>query len=313
MLNVVIIGSGPAGLTAAIYTARAMLKPLVICGAGTERGGQIVMTSDLENFPGFPDGLNGYELSQLLERQAIRFGAEMVYEDATSVDLTGKIKTIQATETKFEALSVIIATGSTPKHLGVKGEKEFTGSGVSYCATCDGFSFKDMHVAVIGGGNSALDEGLFLTRFAKRVTIIHRRDKFRADAILQERALHHEKMDFIWDTVVEEIVGDKSVKHIRLRNVKTNELTNFPVDGIFVFIGHQPNTSLFEGQIDLNPDGTISTDRRMRTNLAGVFACGDVQDSIYRQAITAAGSGCQAAIEAEKYNAEMQGQAYPGK
>jgi thioredoxin reductase (NADPH) len=171
----------------------------------------------------------------------------------------------------------------------------------------------DKHVAVIGGGNSALDEGLFLTRFARKVTIIHRRDKLRADAILQERALHHEKVNFIWDTVIEEIAGDKSVKHIRLRNVKTNELTDFPVDGVFVFIGHQPNTSLFEGQIDLNPDGTIITDRRTRTNRAGVFACGDVQDSIYRQAITAAGSGCQAAIEAEKYHAEVQGHAYPGK
>jgi thioredoxin reductase (NADPH) len=313
MHNVVIIGAGPAGLTAAIYTGRAMLKPLVICGAGEERGGQIVLTNDLENFPGFPDGLNGYELHQLLERQAMRFGAEMLYEDVLSVDLTGKVKTINTTKSKFEALSVIIATGSKPRHLGVKGEAELARNGVSYCATCDGFFFMDKNVAVIGGGDSALDEGLFLTRFAKKVTIIHRRDTFRANAILQERAKHHEKVDFIMDTVVEEIVGDKSVKLIRLRNVKTNELTDFPVEGVFVFIGHQPNIKLFEGQINLNSDSTIITDRRMKTNCAGVFACGDVQDSIYRQAITAAGSGCQAAIEAEKYNAEIQGHAYPGK
>jgi len=311
MRNVIIIGSGPAGLTAAIYAARANLEPLVI--AGMEQGGQITLTDDLENYPGFPDGVKGFELYQTLEKQAQRFGAEMLYDVVTKVELSGDVKKVFTADNEFEAKVVIIATGSTPKKLEVPGEKEYIGKGVSYCATCDGFFYKGKHVAVIGGGNSALDEGLFLTRFAEKVTIIHRRDRLRADAILQNRAFSNEKVEFIWDTVVDEILGDNTVTALKLRNVKTDELSEFPVDGVFVFIGHYPNVELFDGQISLDDVGYIDTDPRTRTNLKGVYACGDVQDNIYRQAITAAGTGCQAAMEAEKYIAELEGEAYPGK
>lgn len=311
MHNVIIIGSGPAGLTAAIYAARASLEPLVI--SGMERGGQITLTDDLENYPGFPDGIKGFELYQVLEKQAQRFGAHMLYEVATKVELTGDVKKVEAGDKEYEAKSVIIATGSTPKKLHIPGEKEFTGKGVSYCATCDGFFFTGKHVAVVGGGNSALDEGLFLTRFADKVTIIHRRDRLRADAILQQRAFDNDKVDFKWDSVVNEIVGDQAVHTLKLKNVKTEEQSDFKIDGVFIFIGHSPNVELFKGQVDLDEVKIIKTDRRMRTNLEGVFACGDVMDSIYRQAVTAAGTGCQAAMEAEKYVAELEGRAYPGK
>jgi thioredoxin reductase (NADPH) len=305
MRNVIIIGSGPAGLTAAIYTARANLKPLVI--SGMERGGQVTLTNDLENFPGFPNGLGGFEMYQLLEQQATRFGAELLYDVVTKLDLSGDIKKVYTAKQTFEARTVIIATGSTPKRMGVAGENKYIGKGVSYCATCDGFFFFGKNVAVIGGGNSALDEGLFLTRFANKVTIIHRRDQLRADAILQDRAKANEKMDFIWDSVVEEVVGDESVKALKLKNVKTGQISEYPLDGVFVFIGHHPNTELFGDQLTLDESGYLATDRRMHTNLPGVFGCGDVQDSVYRQAITAAGSGCQAALEAEKYLAGHSG------
>jgi len=311
MRNVIIIGSGPAGLTAAIYAARANLEPLVI--AGMERGGQITLTDDLENYPGFPDGVKGFELYQTLEKQAERFGAEMLYDVVTEVDLSGDIKKVKTADKEFEAKVVIVATGSTPKKLQVPGEKELIGKGVSYCATCDGFFFSGKHVAVIGGGNSALDEGLFLTRFAEKVTIIHRRDRLRGDAILQQRAMDHEKIDFIWDTVVEEVVGEQSVTSLKLKNVKSGEVTDYPIDGVFVFIGHYPNVDLFEGKLELDETKYIATDNRTRTNVKGVFACGDVQDNIYRQAITSAGTGCRSAMEAEKYVADLEGEAYPGK
>ncbi|NLP09657.1 thioredoxin-disulfide reductase [bacterium] len=311
MRNVIIIGSGPAGLTAAIYAGRANLQPLVI--SGMERGGQVTLTNDLENYPGFPNGLGGFEMYQLLEQQAIKFGAEMLYEVVTEVELEGEIKKVKTADQVYEAKTVIVATGSNPKRLGVPGEDSYIGKGVSYCATCDGFFFSGKHVAVIGGGNSALDEGLFLTRFAARVTLIHRRDRLRADAILQERAKANEKMDFIWDSVVEEVMGQGSVNALKLRNVKTGATMDFPVDGVFVFIGHHPNTDLFVGKLQLDEGGYLVTDRRMHTNLPGVFGCGDVQDSVYRQAITAAGTGCQAAIEAERYIAEHAGTAYPGR
>lgn len=311
MRDVIIIGSGPAGLTAAIYAARANLKPLVI--SGMERGGQVTLTDDLENFPGFPEGLGGFEMYELFEKQAQKFGTELLYDVVTEVDLSGDVKIVKTAGETFEAKSVIIATGSTPKRLGVKGENEFIGKGVSYCATCDGFFFTDKHVVVVGGGNSALDEAMYLTRHAKQVTIIHRRDRLRADQILQDRAKANEKIDYVWDTVVEEIVGDDAVKTLKLKNVKTGETSDYPIDGIFVFIGHYPNVDLIDKQVDLDEDNYIKTDRRAHTNLTGVFACGDVQDSIYRQAITAAGSGCQAGMEAEKYVAELEGTAYPGK
>jgi len=311
MRNVIIIGSGPAGLTAAIYAGRANLQPLVI--SGMERGGQVTLTNDLENFPGFPNGLGGFEMYQLLEQQAIKFGAEMLYEVVTGVELEGEIKKVKTADQVYEAKTVIVATGSNPKRLGVPGEDAYIGKGVSYCATCDGFFFSGKHVAVIGGGNSALDEALFLTRFAAKVTLIHRRDRLRADAILQERAQANEKMDFIWDSVVEEVKGEGSVNALKLKNVKTDATTDFPVDGVFVFIGHHPNTDLFAGKLQLDEGGYLLTDRRMHTNLPGMFGCGDVQDSVYRQAITAAGTGCQAAIEAERYLAEQAGKAYPGR
>lgn len=311
MREVIIIGSGPAGLTAAIYAARANLKPLVI--AGMEQGGQITLTDDLENYPGFPEGVKGFELYQTLEKQAQRFGAEMLYDVVTEVELTGDVKKVKTANQEFEAKVVIIATGSTPKKLDVPGEKEYIGKGVSYCATCDGFFYTGKHVVVVGGGNSAMDEGLFLTRFADKVTIIHRRDRLRADKILQDRAFAHEKIDFIWDTVVEEVVGDNIVTGLKLKNVKTGDVTDYPVDGVFVFIGHYPNIDLFGDQIALDKDGYIATDNRTFTNLKGVFACGDVQDNIYRQAITAAATGCQSAMESEKYIAELEGEAYPGK
>ncbi|NOY59575.1 MAG: thioredoxin-disulfide reductase [Calditrichaeota bacterium] len=312
MRDVIIIGSGPAGFTAAIYAARANLKPLVI--SGLERGGQVTLTDDLENFPGFPDGLGGYDMYQLFEKQAQRFGTELLYDVVTHVDLTGDVKIVKTADQTFEAKSVIIATGSTPKRLGVPGEEQYIGKGVSYCATCDGFFFTDKHVVVVGGGNSALDEGLYLTRHARQVTIIHRRDRLRADAILQKRAFDNEKVDFVWDTVIEEIVGNGDmVTGLKLKNVKTGQAGDYPIDGIFIFIGHYPNVDLFKDQVDLDEMNYIKTDRRTRTNLVGVFACGDVQDSIYRQAITAAGSGCQAGMEAEKYVAELEGKAYPGK
>jgi len=309
MQEVVIIGSGPAGLTAAIYAARASLKPIVL--TGMQLGGQVTLTNDLENYPGFPQGLGGYEMYQLFEQQAIRFGAEMVNEVVTEVQLDGPVKKIRTAEKEYTSRSVIVATGSTPKRLGVPGEEHYLGHGVSYCATCDGFFFSGKKVAVVGGGNSALDESLFLTRYAETVSIIHRRDRFRGDAILQERIRNNGKIVPVLDTVVEEIAGEGHVTHLKLRNLKTGQVSDFPVDGLFIFIGHTPNTELFAGQIELDEGGYIVTDRRLRTNLPGVFACGDVQDPIYRQAITSAGTGAAAAIEAEKFLAEQEGKAYP--
>jgi thioredoxin reductase (NADPH) len=311
MRNVIIIGSGPAGLTAAIYAARANLKPLVI--SGLERGGQVTLTNDLENFPGFPEGLGGFDMYQLFEKQATRFGAEMLYDVVTEVDLKSNIKKVSVANEEFQTKSVIVATGSTPLRLGIPGEEEFIGKGVSYCATCDGFFYTDKRVVVVGGGNSAIDEGLFLTRFASKVSIIHRRDRLRADAILQKRAMENEKIEIVWDTIVEEIQGDETVNRLKLKNVKTGKSSNFEVEGVFIFIGHKPNIDLFKGQLDIDENNYIITDKRTRTNLTGVFVCGDVQDSIYRQAITAAGTGCQSAMEAEKYLADLEGTAYPGK
>ncbi len=311
MHEVIIIGSGPAGLTAAIYAGRANLKPLLL--SGLDRGGQVTLTSDLENFPGFPEGLGGFEMYQLFESQAKKFGTEIVYDLAINVNLKEDPKIVKTQNNEYQTKSVIIATGSNPKKLNTPGEKEFIGKGVSYCATCDGFFFTDKHVVVVGGGNSALDEGIFLTRHAAKVTIIHRRDRLRADAILQERAFENKKIEFIWDTVVEEIMGDQTVEKLKLKNTKSGEISHLDIDGVFIFIGHKPNVDLFRGQVELDENDNITTDRRTRTNIPGVYACGDVQDSIYRQAITAAGSGCQSGMEAERYIAEIEGKAYPGK
>lgn len=311
MENVTIVGSGPAGLTAAIYAARANLNPLIL--TGDEQGGQVSITSNIENYPGFPEGIGGLEMYELFRKQAERFGARIVLDAVESVDFKHQPLVLRAREAEYETKTVIIATGSTPRKLGVPGEKEFVGRGVSYCATCDGFFFQDKPVAVVGGGDSAIDEALFLTRFASQLSIIHRRDRLRASKILQDRAFKNEKIDFVWDSVVEKVVGDEQVTRLHLKNVKSGEIREFPVDGVFIFIGHLPNTQVFDGQIDLNEAGYAVTDGRTRTNVPGVFACGDVQDSIYRQAVTAAGTGAMAAIEAEKYLAELEGRPYPPK
>jgi thioredoxin reductase (NADPH) len=311
MHNVVILGAGPAGLTAAIYAARANLAPVVI--TGPLFGGQLALTTEVENFPGFPDGVLGPELMELMKRQAERFGAEIRIGEVTDVELTQYPLRMSLDGELLETKSLIIATGASARLLDVPGESEFFGRGVSTCATCDGFFYRGKTVAVVGGGDSAVEEGAFLTRYASKVFLVHRRDRLRASQILQDRAMKNDKIDFIWDTVVEEIMGeaDKGVTTARLRNVKTGAEEELPVEGVFLAIGHVPNTKLFEGQLKLDEQGYIVTDSRMHTNLQGVFACGDCQDHIYRQAITAAGTGCIAAIEAEKFLAEVEGRAYP--
>ena len=313
MENVVILGTGPAGLTAAIYAARAELAPIVL--RGDQPGGQVTITDTLDNYPGFPDGIAGFELYQALEKQADRFGAKIISDAAVEVNFKNQPFKIKTREQSFKAKTVIIATGSDPRKLNVPGEKEYVGKGVSYCATCDGFFFKGKKVVVVGGGDSAVEEALFLTKFASSVTIIHRRDRLRAHAHLQNRAMANEKIDFVWDSVVTEILSrdQSAVSGVRLKNVKTNQESMFETDGVFVFIGHIPNTQIFKGQLDLDESEIIITDRRQRTNVPGVFAAGDVQDSIYRQAVTSAGAGCMAAMGAEKFIAEQEGTAYPGK
>ena len=311
MHDVVILGAGPAGLTAAIYAARANHAPVVI--TGPLFGGQLALTTEVENFPGFPDGVLGPELMELMKRQAERFGAEIRIGDVTDVELTQSPLRMTFNGELIETKSLIIATGASARLLDVPGESEFFGRGVSTCATCDGFFYRDKTVAVVGGGDSAVEEGTFLTRYASKVFLVHRRDRLRASQILQDRARKNDKIDFIWDTVVEEIIGDadKGVTTARLRNVKTGAEEEMQVEGVFLAIGHVPNTKIFEGQLKLDKQGYIVTDSRMHTNIQGVFACGDCQDHIYRQAITAAGTGCVAAMEAEKFLAEIEGRAYP--
>lgn len=311
MENVVIIGGGPAGFTAAIYSARSLLKPKIFTGPAP--GGQIILTNDLENYPGFPESIGGFEFYQKVKEQAEKFGAEMLQEMVTAADFSQHPFKITAGDKTYETKSVIITTGAAPRKLGVPGEKEFTGRGVSYCATCDGFFFRDKHVAVIGGGNSAVDEGLYLTRFASKVSIIHRRDRLRADQILQDRAFNNEKIEFVWDSVVEEILGGDQVDSLRLRNVKTNKTSEFPIDGVFVFIGYIPNSDIFKGQLDMDESGYLLVNKKKETNIPGVFAAGDIEDAIYRQVATSTGAATIAAIEAEKFVADLEGRAYPGK
>jgi thioredoxin reductase (NADPH) len=311
MRDVVILGAGPAGLTAAIYAARANHAPVVI--TGPLFGGQLALTTEVENFPGFPDGVLGPELMELMKRQAERFGAEIRIGDVADVELTHSPLRMTLNGELIETRSLIVATGASARLLDVPGEREFFGRGVSTCATCDGFFYRDKTVAVVGGGDGAVEEGTFLTRYASKVFLVHRRDRLRASQILQDRAMKNDKIAFIWDTVVEEIGGheDTGVTNARVRNVKTGVEEELPVDGVFLAIGHVPNTKIFEGQLKLDEQGYIVTDSRMHTNIQGVFACGDCQDHIYRQAITAAGTGCIAAIEAEKFLAEVEGRAYP--
>ena len=303
--KLIIIGSGPAGLTAAIYAARADLEPLMV--EGLARGGQLMLTTDVENYPGFPDGIMGPEMMDLFRKQAERFGTRIITNDVTAVDLTARPFTVSVGADHYTADSIIISTGATARWLEVPGEEKLRGHGVSACATCDGFFFKEQEVVVVGGGDSAMEEALFLAKFASKVTIIHRRDEFRASKIMAARALEHDKVDVIWDTVVEEVLGDSKVTGVTLRNVHTDEAAQFATDGVFVAIGHIPNTELFAGQIDLDDKGYISyPGADTMTSAAGVFAAGDVADHTYRQAVTAAGSGCQAAIDAERWLADQE-------
>jgi thioredoxin reductase (NADPH) len=304
--DVIIIGSGPAGYTAAIYSARAKLQPLVLAGSVTA-GGALMQTTDVENFPGFPDGIMGPDLMEELRKQAERFGAEVLYDDAISVDLTASPKVVRTESETYLAKAVIIATGSKYKELGVPGEKKLSGHGVSWCATCDGFFFREHDIAVIGGGDSALEEALFLTRFGKSVTLVVRRDTLRASKIMQERAFANPKIKFQWDSDIVSMEGEGKISGLRVRNVHTGEESVLPVGGVFIAIGHEPRSELFTGQLAINPEGYLEVEgRSTRTAIEGVFACGDVVDHVYRQAITAAGSGCSAAIDAERWLAEHE-------
>jgi thioredoxin reductase (NADPH) len=304
--NVIIIGSGPAGYTAALYTARASLKPLVFEGAVTA-GGALMNTTEVENFPGFQDGIMGPELMDNMRAQAERFGAELIPDDVVAVDLTGEIKTVTDTAgTVHQAKAVIVTTGSQHRKLGLPNEDALSGRGVSWCATCDGFFFKDQDIAVIGGGDTAMEEATFLSRFAKSVTIVHRRDTLRASKAMQERAFADPKIKFVWDSEVAEVQGDQKLASLKLRNVKTGELSDLAVTGLFIAIGHDPRTELFKGQLELDPEGYLKVEApSTRTNLTGVFGAGDVVDHTYRQAITAAGTGCSAALDAERFLAAL--------
>lgn len=297
--NVLILGTGPAGLTAAIYAARANLKPLVV--EGMQSGGQLTITSDVENFPGFPKGIMGPELMAQFRAQAERFGARFAIGEVIKADLSGKTFKLTTAKETFEASTLIISTGASANLIGLKNESRLMGKGVSTCATCDGFFFRGMEIAVVGGGDSACEEANFLTRFASKVTLIHRRDKLRASKIMQDRLLANPKVEIIWDTGVEDVLGSDEVTGLRLKNLKNGKESELSVAGLFVAIGHSPNTKIFQGQLDMDQGGYLLTKNGTKTNVPGVFAAGDVQDHIYRQAITAAGSGCMAAIDAEKY------------
>ena len=299
--DVVIVGSGPAGYTAAIYTARAGFKPVVVAGA-LAAGGALMNTTEVENFPGFPEGVLGPELMDNMRQQAEKFGADVRYEDAYTLELEGDIKKITLEDETLLARSVILATGSEYRHMNVPGEEEFSGRGVSFCATCDGFFFRDKHVIVVGGGDSAMEEATFLTKFASKVTVVHRRDQLRASKAMADRALANEKIEFAWNSVVEEVLGDSAVTGVRLRSTVDDSTRVLDADGVFVAIGHLPRTAVVSGQVALDEAGYILVnDPGTATNLPGVFACGDAVDHTYRQAITAAGSGCRAALDAQNW------------
>jgi thioredoxin reductase (NADPH) len=296
--KVLILGAGPAGLSAALYAARADLNPLVL--SGLQPGGQVSLTNTIENYPGFPAGVGGAELGDLFQKQAERFGAHLEFDSAREVDLTSRPFKVITDNGEYSTETLIISTGASPNLLNVPGENSLTGRGVSYCATCDGWFFKDKKVVVIGGGDSALEEGLFLTRFANSVTILHRRDSLRAGAILQKRVLEHPKVEIIWNSVVTEILGEAKVESIILKNLQTGEITKFQTDGLFIFIGHTPNTQMFADQLEME-NGYIKVDSQMRTSIPGVFAAGEAADSHFKQVITSAGMGAAAAIEVTRF------------
>jgi thioredoxin reductase (NADPH) len=302
MYDVIIIGSGSAGYTAAIYSCRAGRKTLLI--AGSIPGGQLMLTSDVENFPGFPESIVGPELMEMMRKQAERFGPEIVYDDASKVDFKSKPFSATVGKKAYEGKTVIISTGANAKWLGIPSETKFRGHGVSSCATCDGYFFKEKDVVVVGGGDTALEEATFLANIAKKVTVVHRRDKLRASQIMQERSLKNPKISFVWDSVVKEILGDNNVTGVTSKNLKTGKEQLLKTDGVFVAIGYEPNTSIFKGQIDLDPKGYIITHKETETNIPGVFAAGDVRDFRYRQAITAAADGCKAAMDADRFIGE---------
>jgi thioredoxin reductase (NADPH) len=306
LVKVLILGSGPAGLTAALYAARADLAPVVLTGMSL--GGQVSLTYTVENYPGFPSGVGGQELVDLFKKQAERFGARVEFDTVTEVDLSQRPFRVRTYNGEYLAETLVITTGATPIHLGVPGENEFTGRGVSYCATCDGWFFKDKDVVVVGGGDSALEEGLFLTRYAKSITIVHRRDTLRAGAILQKRAIEEPKVKFIWDSVVTKVLGDDAVKALRIKNIKTGSEQELSTHGLFVFIGHHPNTELFTGQLEMDSRGYLRTDVTMHTNVPGVFVAGEAGDPNYRQVITSAGMGAAAAMQAIRFLEEHAAQ-----
>jgi len=302
MYDVIIIGSGSAGYTAAIYSCRAGRKTLLI--AGSIPGGQLMLTSDVENFPGFPESIVGPELMEQMRKQAERFGPEIVYDDASDVDFKSRPFNVTVGKKTYEGKTAIISTGANAKWLGIPSETKFRGHGVSSCATCDGYFFKEKSVVVVGGGDTAMEEATFLANIAKKVTVVHRRDKLRASQIMQERSLRNPKISFVWDSVVKEILGDNNVTGVTSKNLKTGKEQLLKTDGVFVAIGYEPNTSIFKGQIDLDPKGYIITHKETETNLPGVFAAGDVRDFRYRQAITAAADGCKAAMDADRFIGE---------
>jgi thioredoxin reductase (NADPH) len=303
--KVIIIGSGPAGLTAALYNARAQLEPLVI--TGNQVGGQISITNEVENYPGFPEGTTGPELVELMQAHAERFGARLVYDEVTEVSLRdGPPFYVKTYGDEYEAEALIITAGASPRRLGVPGEEELIGRGVSYCATCDGFFFRGKDVVVVGGGDSALEEGLFLTKFADSVRIIHRRDELRAGPTLQRRAFANKKISFVWDTVVTEINGNGTVTSVETMNVDSGALDTLATDGVFIYIGHYPNSKFLEGEVAMDEHGYLITDEFMRTSIPGVFAAGEIQDPVYRQIATSVGQGCAAAMQAEKWLSERE-------
>lgn len=297
--KVLVIGSGPAGLSAALYAARAELSPIVL--TGMEFGGQASLTHTIENYPGFPDGVGGSELGELFQRQAERFGAKVEFDIANSVDFNQRPFKVATDSGEYTADSIIIATGARSVHLDVPGEQQLTGKGVSYCATCDGWFFKDKKVVVVGGGDSAIEEALFLTRFASSITIIHRRDTLRAGKVLQTRAFNEPKIDFLWETVITEIVGTDKIDYLKLKNLKTGEESEFLTDGLFIFIGHSPNSQMFNGQLEMDDQGYVISNQKMETSIPGVFVAGEITDSHFKQVVTSAGMGAAAAIQATHY------------